>query len=97
MLCTAFRWRWVIPQAWTNTAEGSPVCTEGEAYLLPGGGRGYCSGWKLPSETIDEMRRDFDVRMERESVEVRMKLDLYIILIYSNIARMSIDYLKGFA
>ncbi|CAM9378112.1 unnamed protein product, partial [Laminaria digitata] len=42
-----------------------------EAYLpTGGGGRGCGAGWKLPTETIDEMRCDFDAKMERESAEV---------------------------
>lgn len=68
-------WHWVIPQAWADADEGSPVCTEEEAFFLPGGGRGCGAEWRLPTETIDEMRRDFDAKMERESAEVREKLD----------------------
>lgn len=72
MLC------WVsgyVPQAWANADEGSAVCTEGKTSFLPGGGNGCGAEWRLPTETIDEMRRDFDAKMERESAEVRTRLD----------------------
>lgn len=66
----------LVCQAWGNISStaprGPPVPSHIEA-CGPGGGRGWKTGWRLPAEVVEGMRREMELKMDRESAEVRGK------------------------
>ncbi|CAN0113787.1 unnamed protein product [Pylaiella littoralis] len=50
---------------------GGGADRDDEAFRSTGGGRGYGGGgWRLPTEVVEDMRRGFDLEMDKDTAEV---------------------------
>lgn len=53
---------------------GGGADRDDEAFRSTGGGRGYGGGgWRLPTEVVEDMRREFDLKMDKDTAEVRKR------------------------